>query len=217
MDFAWIWSAVCADVRRHFGVASTFCGETEIWVYQAVAWHIAVEDSIAGPRLAVTLIFENDRLCDESLGHVASRINRAEVGVHIEVREGGFIVARHGSMLSAYDGDSLLPIIRMLGDAFVLLERAGREPMSQGGAFPELPAPSSEVELYLAREAEEFGGTFEHHRDALLLWDAGRDLVPHPRAVPDFSSVTTECPVVETMPTTGTGAGIDASGGGLSR
>ena len=217
MDFDWIWEALCDDVRRHFGVASTYFGDAEIWVYDSMAWHFTVEDSFAGPRLGVALIFDDDHLCDEALSHAAWLLNRADIGIHVEVCEGGFIVARHGSMLSAYDGDSLLPIIRMLGDATMFFDQAAREPMSETSPAWDPVTPPSASEVYLAREGSERGGALGSHRDALLLLDSGRDLVPHPRAVPDIDSVTTDCPAVERLPVTGTGAGRGGAGEDASR
>lgn len=200
MDFewSWSWSALCRDVRRNFGCDSTSYGESEIWVHEAMTMRVAVEDSVVGPRLIVSVFHQVPSGSDEGLRRAASRVNGSDVGVRVTVHSGGMVEVSHGSMFSAYDGDTLLPIVRLLGDALAYVGEpeaqvtvlAGEAAMSSRGA-------ASELAVYLAREVAEHGGTVEDAKDALGLFEAAGDVIPHPRAVPSIHFVTTDCPVAE--------------------
>lgn len=192
MNFEVFWSAVCADVRKEFDTASTFFCDKDIWICEPLILHVTVEDSPVGPRLSITLSYEADARLVDATRRATARFNAAGVGVRVQVSGGGVIEISHGSMLSAYTRDSLLPIVEMLAAALLYL----KSPQEESADFE---GKDADAGIYLAGKLELHGGTSEEHRDFFLLYASGRDVLPDPRAVPCINSVTTECPVAEAL------------------
>lgn len=209
MDFEVFWNAVCADVRKDFDTASTyFCAE-DIWVCEPLVLHVMVQDSPVGLRLSITLSHEVEARLDGATRSAAARLNASGVGVRADVSDGGIVELCHGSMLSAYTPGALRSIVEMLANALLYLmnPQEARADLEVESARAASAGATPEVHLYLVREVEMHGGTVEEQRDSVLLYGSGRDVIPHPRAVPNINSVTTECPDAE--------ACVD--GGGIAR